>query len=103
ELTPAGKIDIHGDTGSHCFTGYRKSLCHGWAAGPTPWLSEHILGIRVLEPGGTTISITPDLGGLDWAEGTYPVPQGIIRVRHERQPDGRIASSIEVPPGVRVV
>ena len=31
-----GEWDIHGDFGAFCYTGYRHSLCHGWAAGPTP-------------------------------------------------------------------
>ncbi|SFL80122.1 hypothetical protein SAMN04487943_10450 [Gracilibacillus orientalis] len=36
QLTPEGKVDVHGD---HCYVGYRHSLCHGWASGPTAWLS----------------------------------------------------------------
>lgn len=37
---------------------------------------------------------------LDWAEGTYPTPKGLIKVRHERQADGSIQSKIELPEGV---
>jgi len=49
-LVPAGKKDIHGDFGAYCYKGFRHSLCHGWASGPTAWLSEHVLGVQVIEP-----------------------------------------------------
>jgi len=35
ELVPEGKKDIHGDCGAYCYEGFRHSLCHGWASGPT--------------------------------------------------------------------
>ena len=40
ELVPPGKKDIHGDYGAYCYVGFRHSLCHGWASGPTAWLSQ---------------------------------------------------------------
>jgi len=100
ELVPAGKKDIHGGYGNYCYKGFRHSLSHGWASGPTPWLSEHVLGITILEPGCRRVSITPHLGDLQWAEGTFPTPHGVIKVRHEKQPDGSIKSTVQVPPGV---
>ncbi|MHC4520559.1 MAG: alpha-L-rhamnosidase-related protein [Planctomycetota bacterium] len=102
ELVPEGKKDIHGDFGNYCYQGFRHSLCHGWASGPTAWLSEHVLGIHVVEPGCRTVRIEPHLGDLDWAEGTYPIPQGLIRVRHVKRPDGTIESTIDAPEGVTV-
>ena len=103
ELVPAGKKDIHGDFGNHCYKGFRHSLCHGWASGPTPWLSEHVLGVKIVEPGCKAVKIEPHLGDLQWAEGTFPTPQGILKVRHEKQPDGKIRSTVAAPAGVRVV
>ena len=103
ELVPEGKKDIHGDFGAHCYVGFRHSLCHGWAAGPTAWMSEHVLGIKIVEPGCRTVKIAPNLGDLEWAEGTYPLPQGVLKVRHEKQADGTIKSIIEAPAGVRVL
>jgi len=103
ELVPEGKKDLHGDFGNYCYLGYRHSLCHGWASGPTAWMSEHVLGIRVEEPGGGAVRIEPHLGDLDWAEGSYPTPRGLIRVRHEKRPDGRVQSTVELPEGVRRV
>ncbi|WP_348624636.1 hypothetical protein ABFT51_07125 [Paenibacillus peoriae] len=59
ELTPEGKIDVHGTYGGYCYQGYRHSLCHGWASGPTAWLSEYVLDIRPVKPGCRTISVKP--------------------------------------------
>ncbi len=49
------------------------------------------------------VSINPNLGDLEWAEGSYPTPMGPIKIRHEKQKDGSIKSDIEVPKGVRLV
>ena len=102
ELPVPGKKDIHGDYGAYCYLGFRHSLCHGWASGPTPWLTEHVLGIQIVEPGCRVLRVSPHLGDLAWAEGTFPTPRGIVRVRHEKQPDGSIKSTIEAPPGVKI-
>ena len=103
ELVPPGKKDIHGDYGAYCYVGFRHSLCHGWASGPTPWLSEYVLGIQIVEPGCKTIRLTPHLADLQWAEGTYPTPHGILKVRYDKQPDGSIKSTIKVPKGVKII
>jgi len=102
ELVPAGMKDLHGDFGAHCYIGFRHSLCHGWASGPTAWLSRHVLGIHFLEPGGTLIEIKPQLGKLEWAEGSYPTPYGAIHVRHERQADGSIQSVVRAPDAIQI-
>jgi alpha-L-rhamnosidase len=103
ELVPPGKIDIHGDFGAHSYIGFRHSLCHGWAGGPTAFLSHRVLGIQPAAPGFAQVRIHPDLGDLEWAEGTYPTPHGLIQVRHERQADGTIHSKVTLPPGVEQV
>jgi hypothetical protein len=103
ELVPEGKKDIHGDFGNYCYLGFRHSLCHGWASGPTAWMSETILGIKILEPGCKKIQIKPNLGDLNWAEGTFPTPLGLIRVWHVKQADGTIKTEMRIPPGMEVV
>lgn len=100
ELVPPGKKDIHGDCGAHCYVGFRHSLCHGWASGPTAWLSRYVLGVRPLEPGCRRLLVEPHLGPLTWAEGTYPTPAGPVRVRHRKQADGTIHSEVDTPPGI---
>lgn len=102
EFTPEGKKDIHADFGNYCYKNLRHSLCHGWASGPTAWMSRHVLGVTVAAPGGKKIRIEPHLGDLDWAEGTYPTALGVVKVRHERQADGSVATTFEAPEEVEV-
>jgi hypothetical protein len=101
EVVPEGKFDIHADGGAYCYVGLRHSFCHGWASGPTAWLSEHVLGIQPVGVGFREVRIEPHLGNLDWAEGTFPTPYGIISVRHEKQADGSVKSSVKLPKGIK--
>ncbi len=103
ELVPAGKKDIHGDYGAYCYVGLRHSLCHGWASGPTAWLTEHVLGIKVVAPGSKTILVDPHLGDLEYAEGTYPTPYGTIHVSHRKGADGQVVSEIAAPKEVTII
>ncbi|HEV7379968.1 MAG TPA: alpha-L-rhamnosidase C-terminal domain-containing protein, partial [Dyadobacter sp.] len=103
EIVPDGKNDIHGDFGAYCYKNLRHSLCHGWASGPTAWLTEHVLGITVVEPGGKSIRVKPNLDDLQWAEGNFPTPQGIVKVRHEKKANGEIKTNIDAPRGVKVL
>jgi hypothetical protein len=103
QLVPPGKKDLHGDYGAYCYEGFRHSFCHGWASGPTAWMSQHVLGIQPLEPGFKLVRIVPQLGRLQWAEGNYPTPLGVIQVRHEKRADGTVRSTIKAPKGVKVV
>lgn len=103
ELVPAGKKDIHGDYGAYCYKGFRHSLCHGWASGPTSWLSEYVLGVQVIEPGCRVVKISPHLCDLKWVEGTFPTPYGVITIRHEVGADGKVKSKIDAPAEVKVL
>ena len=103
ELVPEGKIDVHATYGDYCYKGFRHSLCHGWASGPTPWLSEHVLGVQVLEKGCKTVRIAPNLGDLEWVEGSYPTPYGPIKIRHEKKSNGKIISTIDAPKGIKII
>ncbi len=103
EPVPDGKFDIHADGGAWCYVGLRHSFCHGWASGPTAWLSRHVLGVEAVEPGFRKVRIEPHLDHLEWAEGTFPTPQGIIAVRHEKQPDGSVRSRVQLPKGIKCV
>ncbi len=40
QLPVEGRNDVHGDYGSFCYVGFRKSLCHGWAAGVITFIKE---------------------------------------------------------------
>ena len=102
DLVPEGKRDIHADFGDHCYRGLRHSLCHGWAAGPTAWLTEHVLGLAPALPGCQCLAVAPHLPGLDYARGTLPTPHGIVTVSHERRKDGTVETKVDAPTGVRL-
>lgn len=101
EIVPPGQFDIHADGGAWCYVGLRHSFCHGWASGPTAWLSRHVLGIEPVGVGLKQVRIEPHLGNLEWAEGSFPTPYGVISVRHEKLADGRVKSTVHLPKGVK--
>ncbi|HCC86011.1 MAG TPA: alpha-L-rhamnosidase [Porphyromonadaceae bacterium] len=103
QLTDPSKFNIHADGGDHCYIGLRASLCHGWASGPTAWLTAHVLGIQVIEPGSKVIRIRPNLGDLAFAEGSFPTPYGVVTVKHVKQADGSIKSEIKAPKEVKII
>jgi len=103
EIVPEGKKDIHADFGAYCYKNLRHSLCHGWASGPTVWLSEHVLGVKVLEAGCKVLKIEPHLGDLEWVEGTFPTPKGIVYISHKKGADGKIKTEVKAPKEVKVI
>lgn len=101
-LPREGEIDVHGTYGNYCYTGYRHSLCHGWASGPTSWLTEQVLGVSILEPGCRKLRIKPDLGDLEWAEGVYPTPLGEVSIRAWKNQAGECVWETVIPEGIIV-
>ena len=59
---------------------YGKSLCHAWGASPIYLLGKYYLGIQPVKAGYREFSVTPNLGGLQWMEGTVPTPHGEIKL-----------------------
>lgn len=102
EVVPEGKVDIHGDFGKFCYKGFRHSLCHGWASGPTAFLSQQVLGVKILKPGCKKVAIKPQLGDLKWAKGKVPTPFGEITVKHTAC-DGEILTEYTAPEEIEVV
>ncbi len=94
--------DIHGDFGDFCYVGFRHSFAHGWASGPTPWLTQHVLGINV-KNGGNTIELKPNLGDLKFAEGTFPTKFGVLKVSHKQGKNGKIETTFVAPKGLKVI
>ncbi len=103
QVPQPGKTDIHADFGAYCYKGLRHSLCHGWAAGPTAWLSRHVLGFRPLEPGCRRMAVVPHLGKLAFAEGAFPTPRGVVRVQHHREAGGSVKTQVHAPEGIEIV
>ncbi len=101
EVVPDGMVDIHGDYGNYCYIKFRHSLCHGWASGPCPYLSNYVLGIKNLAPG--KYEVKPELAWLDWAKGTYPTPLGVISVWAYKNADGTLNVQVDAPAGIEIV
>lgn len=101
EIPSEDKVDVHRNYGGYCYKSYRHSLCHGWASGPTAWLSRHVLGLSPASCGQKTVSVDPHLGNLEWAEGTYPTPFGTVRIKVTRTESGKVTAAVRGPKGVR--
>lgn len=101
ELPVEGKSDIHCDFGAFCYVGLRHSLAHGWASGPTSWLTQHVLGINVSD-GGEVVTIEPHLGDLTHVKGTFPTKYGILQVEHTKDSKGKVKTVIDAPEGLTV-
>jgi hypothetical protein len=101
EVVPEGMVDIHGDYGNYCYIKFRHSLCHGWASGPCPYLSNYVLGVKNIAPG--KYEVKPELAWLDWAKGTYPTPKGEIKVWAFKDTEGKTVVNIEAPAGIEIV
>lgn len=102
ELPSKSKNDIHADYGDYCYKGFRHSFCHGWASGPTAWLTEHVLGFQVVESGCKVIRIEPHLGDLKWVKGAFPTPFGIVEVEHRQNAEGEIFTKINAPKEIDI-
>lgn len=103
QLVPEGKKDIHGDYGAFCYKGFRHSLAHGWASGPTPWLTQYVLGVNVMAPGCKIIKIEPHLGDLTYAEGTFPTPLGLVKIRNTKLENGKLRIEVKAPKGIKII
>jgi hypothetical protein len=60
-----------------------RSDCHAWGAHPLYHYVATLLGVRPTAPGMGAVTVTPQLGGLEWAEGSVPTPYGPLQVRAE--------------------
>jgi len=59
---------------------FGKSLCHAWGASPIYLLGKYYIGVKPLSAGYNTYAIEPNLGGLQWMQGSVPTPNGNIDV-----------------------
>nr|WP_302054087.1 hypothetical protein [Sphingomonas tagetis] len=64
------------------------SLCHGFSASPTWFLSRYVLGVSPATPGFGRIAFAPDLFDLDNAEGVVPTGADQVTVSLTRVADG---------------
>ncbi len=97
-----GFKNIYAKDGAHLSCDYERSLAHSGAAGPLAWIAEHLIGVRILEPGCRRVEVKPNLAGLSWLRGTYPTPMGNIEISVTKT-DGEPQVEIVAPEGVEIV
>jgi hypothetical protein len=62
-----------------------------------------VLGVKVIAPGCKVIKIEPHLGDLTFAEGTYPTPFGIVKIKHVKQGNGKVKTTVDAPAGIKII
>lgn len=82
----------------HSLPEHALSQCHGWSAGPNYLFPAFVLGLQPAEPGFGRVTVRPQLGDLQWAEGIVPTPHGDISIHWEASP--RLHGYITLPKGV---
>jgi len=59
---------------------FGKSLCHAWGASPIYLLGKYYLGVRPTAAGYSSYEVKPELGGLQWIQGSVPTPSGAVEL-----------------------
>lgn len=101
-LPNSERKNIHADYGKFCYKGLRHSLCHGWSSGFIDFFFGYVLGVAPTAVGYQSVSVTPHLCGLDFAEGELPTKYGNIYVSHELT-NGVVKSTVRLPDGVILI
>ena len=102
-IVPEGVFDIHADGGAYCYKGLRLSLCHGWASGPTSWLTANVLGVRPIAPGCEVLEINPCLGELSWSRGSFPTPRGLVEISVTKSASGKDVAEVKATEGIVII
>ncbi|HEU5078980.1 MAG TPA: alpha-L-rhamnosidase C-terminal domain-containing protein [Opitutaceae bacterium] len=76
-----------------------RSDCHAWSSHPLFHYGATLLGIRPASWGFATVSIAPQLGTLQWIQGSMPHLLGEIQVRVQRNRHG-IEATVTLPDGL---
>lgn len=101
EFTKNGEKDLHGDFGAYCYKGFRHSLCHGWACGAVPFLTEYVLGVNVIKPRCKEIEINPHLANLSYCKGVFPTPYGKVKIFHKVR-EGVVYTKVDFPKEIKI-
>ncbi|WP_370616625.1 alpha-L-rhamnosidase C-terminal domain-containing protein [Mumia qirimensis] len=79
--------------------GAYTSQSHGWAAEPTNFLTEEVLGVTPTEAAYREFEVAPTVpDDLDWAQGEVPTPEGTIRAAW-KQSRRSLKVAVEAPVG----
>ncbi|GLZ10814.1 hypothetical protein Acsp04_10490 [Actinomadura sp. NBRC 104425] len=74
------------------------SLAHAWATGPTPALTNYVLGLRPTSPGGRTFDFVPHTADLRFAQGRLTTTRGAVDASW-KVAGGTYTARLTAPPG----
>ncbi|NJB72403.1 hypothetical protein GGR42_002894 [Saonia flava] len=74
-----------------------RSDCHAWSASPVYYFLSLVCGIKPAEAGFKSVTITPNLGDLEWVEGSVPHQLGTISVSLKKKGSDGLAGEILIP------
>ncbi|WP_405915213.1 alpha-L-rhamnosidase C-terminal domain-containing protein [Streptomyces sp. NBC_00728] len=86
--------------GGSLYEGAYTSMAHGWSTGVLPALSHQLLGAQPTSPGYATWEVRPNPGGIAWAQGQLPTPQGPLDVSWDNG-ENTFVLTVHVPSGTR--
>ena len=73
---------------------------HAWGATPANIITRNMWGIQPKTPGGSLVSIKPQLGSLSKSEITVPMLKGTIKASYQRKNKLNQQYTIEIPANV---
>ena len=76
------------------------TFAHPWGAGPLVAIARWVLGVRVSEPGASTITVEPHPANLRSMEGEVATVRGLVGVRMTRD-DHAVTVRVRVPGNTR--
>lgn len=80
----------------------RGSLCHAWSCAASIAATHEVLGVQQAEPGSwKKIVLRPAGESIFWAEGVFPLEEGMLGVRWERR-GGKLLIDLTVPEAIEV-
>lgn len=80
-----------------------RSDCHAWGALALYELPAVVLGVKPAAPGFKKVSVNPNPGYMTWAKGDVATKFGMVHVEWEKEENGEIEVSYQVPDGMEVV
>jgi len=78
-----------------------RSHCHAWSSGALYFSYRLILGLRMLHAGAEEFILSPEIGQLEFAEGSRATVKGLVNVRWKRT-GKELTIKTSTPPGVKL-